>query len=255
MPEYTEIFNQRGHLYNEAVSLYPYAREAERRELIERLQPLTGERIVDAPAGGGYLAEGLKAYSEDTVDIVCVEPSARFAEAMGSEYALLNEPLDNIASLAPNSVDAIASLVGLHHFQDKRPIYREWQSLIRPGGRLVIADVEANTATANFLNIFVDANTEGGHDGIFFHPGEWTEQLSDVGFVSVEEACVEVPWLFPDITAMTTFCSSLFALKAMPAETLQAALSDYLGYETRPDCSIMLNWQLRYARAVCSEIE
>ncbi len=51
-PTYEDIFDARGHLYNEAVSQCPGAREAERAALLDRLDARLGQVIGDAPAGG-----------------------------------------------------------------------------------------------------------------------------------------------------------------------------------------------------------
>jgi len=45
---YTDIFDARGHLYNEAGSKCPQARERERAALLDLLQPVAGEVICDA---------------------------------------------------------------------------------------------------------------------------------------------------------------------------------------------------------------
>lgn len=149
-------------------------------------------------------------------------------------------------------MDGVASLAGLHHFQDRRPVYREWARLLKPGGRIAIADVEADTATAAFLNTFVHQHVPGGHEGIFFESGEFTDELSEAGFYNVEETLCEVPWYFQDIDTMVRFCSYLFGIVDTKPATVLAGLEDYLGYAITENGRVCLSWQLRYARAILS---
>lgn len=246
---YEEIFNARGHLYNEAGSKCPEAREAERAALLDLLAPKAGETIVDAPAGGGYVAEGLRRRLGDAVRVICIEPAERFGAAIQPEFERRHEPLER-TSLASGSVDAVASLAGLHHFRNKRPVYCEWHRILKPGGRLVVADVQVDTPTAEFLNGFVHSHTPGGHEGIFVQPGEWSRELEDAGFAVVSEELLAVPWRFPDALALEIFCHRLFGVtKADPVSTGRA-IAEILG--TAPDGAggCQMAWQLRYVCAL-----
>jgi ubiquinone/menaquinone biosynthesis C-methylase UbiE len=132
MHDYLKTFDARGHSYNEAMVLWPLARESERRALLQRLDCRAGQTVVDAPAGGGYVADGIAASVTGDVQIICVEPSAEFAKPIAGRYRTLVNPLDRV-ELPAQSVDRIASLAGLHHMGDRRPVYREWARLLRHG--------------------------------------------------------------------------------------------------------------------------
>jgi ubiquinone/menaquinone biosynthesis C-methylase UbiE len=142
----------------------------------------------------------------------------------------------------------VASLAGLHHFADKLPVFGEWGRVVRPGGRVAVADVQAETDVAAFLNTFVDAWTEGGHDGVFLQPGELSDCLSAVGFVPVSEELREVPWEFPDEATMATFCRTLFGLTKATVEQVHTGMKDYLRVETT-ETGVRFLWRLRYALA------
>lgn len=246
--EYQEIFKARGHLYNEAGSQCPEAREAERAALIDRLAPSTGEIIVDAPAGGGYPADGLRRRLGDAVRVICVEPAEHFGAAIQPVFEKRHEPVDR-TSLAFDSVDAVASLAGLHHFCDKGTVYQEWWRIITPGGRLVIADVQAATPTAEFLNVFVHENTPGGHEGFFVQPGEWSRDLVDAGFVVVSEELLSVPWRYPDRLTMEKLCHRLFGVSKTDSQSTGRAIDTILGATSDASGGCKMEWQLRYASA------
>lgn len=252
MESYEDIFDARGHLYNEAGARCPNAREAERRELISWLLPKPGEVLCDVPAGGGYVAEGIRSYLDagkpgavlPTTRIICIEPSPRFAAAIDRKFEHHGDPLTAL-SLPDATVDGIASLAGLHHFADKLPVFQEWTRILKPGGRAAVADVQAGTDVAAFLNEFVHQSTPGGHEGIFIEPGDLTESMSRVGFAAVLEELRTVSWEFESEESMATFCRTLFGLTLATVEQVDAGIRKYLPVH-RTGNGIQMEWRLRY---------
>ncbi len=248
MQEYADIFNARGHLYNEASSSCPRARQRERDAVIDRMALRPGQHVLDAPAGGGYLADGIRRRCGGQVDVTCVEPAERFSQAIGTEHIVVVKPLAQ-TGLPGGSFDAVASLAGLHHIVDRNSVYREWRRLLKPGGRLVVADVQDGTGTGDFLNGFVDQHTPGGHQGVFFTDGELTQRLKECGFGEVTEDLIDVPWHFTSVENMIRFCRQLFAIESAGADETLAALRETVGVDQpEPDC-VVLQWQLRVATA------
>ncbi len=249
MNDYKETFDARGQEYNAAHSICPRAREFERLAILRRLSCEPGNTIIDAPAGGGYVADGLVAKYGGSVEIICVEPSANFAKPLRGHYRTLINSLDQVA-LPDNSVDGIVSLAGLHHIHVRRPVYHEWLRLLKPGGRVVVGDVSAGTGTGEFLNTFVNQHTPGGHEGIFIEEEEFRSQLADTGFNVCEERLDDVPWQFPDQDTMGRFCKKLFSIVTADTAETVAALKEYVGFSVGPEKTIQLAWQLRYAVAI-----
>jgi ubiquinone/menaquinone biosynthesis C-methylase UbiE len=249
MHDYLATFDARGHSYNEAMALWPLAREAERRALLQRLDCRPGQTIVDAPAGGGYVADGVAASLDGDVQIVCVEPSARFAGPIAGRHRTLVNPLDNV-ELPPQSVDGVASLAGLHHIEDRRPIYREWARLLKRGGRLAVGDVASGTGTGEFLNTFVDRHTPGGHAGIFVEQSEFRTQIGAAGFSVIEESLQRVPWGFADLESLGKFCKRLFGIETADVHTTIRELDRLVGIGRETDGEVALQWELRFATAV-----
>ena len=243
--DYTEIFNARGHLYNEAGSSCPDARENERAALLDLIGDCDGKRVVDVPAGGGYVADGIRKRCGDSARVVCVEPAVRFAASIDPGFEIRHDPLAEL-SLDSESVDAVASLAGLHHMDEFGAIFTEWKRVLRPRGVLAVADVMNGTGPAAFLNEFVDAHTPGGHDGRFFEQGDLIRLLAGCGFEDASERLIEVPWCFPDVGTMVRFSRTLFATSGADDEQVLAGIERYLGWKTTAR-GVEMNWCLVYA--------
>ncbi|MFA9479620.1 class I SAM-dependent methyltransferase [Phycisphaerales bacterium AB-hyl4] len=247
MPNYDQTFNARGNLYNEAMTICPAAREPERERLLARLQPCAGEVVVDAPAGGGYLAEGVAARG---AEVVCIEPAARFAEAIAGRFTTHICPLTDM-HLPDSQADKLGSLAGLHHLDADEVgcFFQQAWRVLKPGGRIVVADVKANTPTATFLNGPVDEWTETGHKGRFFDEGMFTEHLTAAGFEQIEETWDQFSWDYPDHETMVCFAWHLFGMTRATMEMVEAALTEHLKPWT-DDAGTHMRWSLIYASAI-----
>jgi SAM-dependent methyltransferase len=233
------------------MSLWPLAREAEREALLRRLDCRAGHTIIDAPAGGGYVADGIAAKFNRDVDVLCIEPSAKFAAPINGRFNTLIAPLHEVPMPA-QSVDGVASLAGLHHLADRRGTYREWARLLKRDGRLAVGDVACGTGTAEFLNTFVDEHTPGGHAGMFIETAEFRTQLGAAGFDVIEETLERVPWRFQDLDGLGRFCKKLFGIETADAAETMHALQRFVGIAQEPDGGVALQWELRFATAVRS---
>ncbi len=247
--DYETIFDYRGESYNNAMEKYPFARHWERQALIDMLAIVPESHILDAPAGGGYFASGLRELCGPEVNITCVEPAANFAMGIHAEFSILNCPLEEVP-LPSESVDVVGSLAGLHHIEDRSRVFAEWRRLLKPGGRIAVADVEVDTGPALFLNDFVDRYTPQGHDGLFFQPDEFSQLLNQQGIKPVQELSVTVPWEFDHLQAMADFCMQLFFLQNLETELLIEALTELVGVRQLDRGRVALDWKLRYALGV-----
>jgi SAM-dependent methyltransferase len=246
MFDYQTIFEQRGNLYNRATRACPDARAQERQLLLERLALRAGLTVCDAPAGGGYVAEGLAL--RNGIDVICVEPSRAFAGDIDRRFPTVVSALDDIA-LPPAAVDRVASLAGLHHLPRKDAFFREAARILRRGGRIAVADVLVDTPPALFLNGTVHRLSETGHQGTFLAPGELTRLLEDAGFVDVREEHCEYTWRFPDAATMVAYCADLFGLTRAEPDELLTEIECGPGV-IRSATDLGMRWSLVYASGV-----
>lgn len=240
---YAEIFAERGAAYHAAMAACPHARDAEFRTVLEPLRDCPSGLLCDMPSGGGYLA----AHLPSGMTYVGVDPSDDFIDACPAGLHRIKADSTSVP-LNDGSVDDIVSLAGLHHEPDLAAVFREMHRLLKPAGRLVIADVNVNTPPAIFLNGFVHANNPMGHEGRFFDR-QTSKLLEDAGFHLLDDRMLDVPWQFDTRERAGQFCRQLFWMPALAPETVAEAMEREIGF----DCSgagVRVRWMLR--RIVCS---
>lgn len=243
-PDYRDIFERRGEEYHQAMTRYPRARRREFEHMLALVRPSAGERLLDMPSGGGYLEDYL---CGTDVSLIAVETSsvfhARAAERTGLETRLcaLNAvPLDD------DSADAIVSLAGLHHVEDRSAVFGEMKRLLSGTGRLCLADVKAESGPARFLDVFVNDHSSLGHSGRFVDD-TFRAELRGAGFNIESDHDISYDWHFDDAKAMTDYCRLLFGIDRAGRDEILSGIGRHLDYaESGGECR--MRWSLTFIR-------
>jgi SAM-dependent methyltransferase len=244
---YEGIFESRGASYNAATRYCPHARESERRQLIEMLDLRPGAVVVDVPAGGGYLAEGIVAH-QPLAQVICIEPSIEFSKAVARTFPLTIARLVGFP-LVDACTDRVGSLAGIHHLEDKQAFFDEVFRLLKPGGVFAVADVKAGSAVARFLDDAVDRLSETGHAGMFLEERELSGLLENAGFRVMDDRYRPCPWRFEDIEQMGTFCKLLFGLVRASVDGVIQEITRALAV-AETGSGVEMDWGLIYAAGV-----
>ena len=226
---YSEIFEERGSLYHRAMLEHPEARSAEFSGLFATRPLERGERVLDVPAGGGYLAQHVPAG--------VVVDGYELTEGFGAGIALFDPSTNGVGEF-----DRAVCLAALHHIDDRRAFLKALASHVKPGGLLHVADVMHGSPLAEFLDGFVGRYNATGHQGMYIDARDST--WPEVGTVlrAEERDC---PWRFPDMASLLGFASGLFGLVDCPPDELRDAMDRHVGI-TREAGAVLLQWRLLY---------
>lgn len=235
--EYRDIFELRGRLYHQAMRTFPDARANEFLSVIREANLQPNLKVVDVPSGGGYLSRYL-----NDVDLIGLEASQTFAALATerSQSVLLYE--NNHFPVVDAYADRVLSIAGLHHVKDKCKVFSEMRRILKPTGRIVVADVAEDSCVRCFLDDFVGEYCETGHSGWYF--GDTTRsELREAGLSIVGDKRLDYLWCAPDIDQLADFCRLLFGMVRADASTVADGIRDYLGICEFGD-QVGLNWQL-----------
>lgn len=228
--------------YIQAVLDFPDVRSREFLELKDYAQLYEPRKLLEVPTEGCMLDRLFPHACIDRVDFLKLAVPGYAEGVMVSGWSL--------NGVSADTYDAVLSVVPIHHASshEKRQYLQGALRVLKPGCVLTFAEVEAGSSVHRFLDEFVDANTATGHRGEY-PDASFCETMSADGFVQVSSEQRNCPWLFDTGETLHTYMTRLFALNAMPTETLLAALDTYLGL-SRVNGKPILNWPLRFFRGV-----
>lgn len=171
-----------------------------RSHLAGLLQLQAGQRVLDVGCGTGTLAVALSRRVGNSGKTVGVDASPEMISRAARKAAgKLNLHFQVAAAqalpFADYSFDAVVSTLVLHHLpeSDRIAATREMARMVRPGGRLVIADVHPSGTSPlarTFVRRIVRLHAMGGTD-----LDAVAELLAAAGIVDVRIAPSPIVWL------------------------------------------------------------
>ena len=243
-----DAFLNRSTGYTNANQRNPKARWNERAAILERADLKPEHMVCDLQAASGYLADGIVSITGNAQNVVCVEPSASLAEKLATRYETVVCELEKLP-IQDNKFDRVLCLAGLHHSSSLSDTISEACRILKPGGVVVLSDVEIGSSQDRWLNDIVHNNTTTGHDGKFLKLGQLSQELRSLNITVDHEDRVSVPWQFASKQQMVEFMKELFTLSAMTSAQVEEALYDCFKIE-ESTMGVKLNWSLIYSKGI-----
>ena len=235
---YSDIFDLRGTMYNDAMRLFPNARDLEFQLPLAICDLKPNETLIDIPSGGGYLRD----YLRDNIQLICLESSQQFASLCMLNHLNVFHYSDDTLPLQSDTADAVISIAGMHHIENKKRIFSEIRRVLKPSGKFCIADVEEGSNVALFLDDIVDQYTDIGHNGVYFN-GDTIQDLGLAGFDSVQVKRLNYSWRFRSVDEMVEFCRLLFNLTKATPDMILTGIKKYLNVE-HTNSQVYMEWAL-----------
>ncbi len=237
---YTESFQERGSKYDKAMKLVPESRREEFMAVTEELSSLSGGIVLDVPAGGGYLREYLPARFKH-------QPYEQVSSFQGfpgdaTDCGLLPFPQSS------ESIDAVLSVAGVHHFGDKLPFFNEMARVTKPEGYLVLADVHRDSPVAQFLDGYINTHNSTGHKG-YYLDDKSLEELNMCGWNVVSANRKHYHWIFNSLHQMARYCHLLFDIRHTNYAQTSEQIERELGIDRLSQGRVGMRWDLYVIRA------
>ncbi len=238
MQSYSELFEQRGSSYDQAMLAFPEARRQEFAQVLDAAPARLGMKAGDVPAGGGYM----RGFLPEGVEWFGHEPCASFTNHGDVVADAPSKPLLPLP-WPDRYLDVVYSLAGVHHLEDKTALFREIYRVTRPEGRFALSDVAEGSKVSRFLDDFVGRWNSTGHEGVYLGAATLRE-LADAGWQVETSGINDFLWRFANRQDMAAFCGKLFDIGGIEAEGIIEAIETMLGTEALPDGGIGMRWSL-----------
>ncbi len=236
----------RAKLYHEALTDFPKARKGDLELMRQYLSPKPGEVIIEIGAGNGLFSGTIADATLPDGKLIVVDPSreqlAGVTELNRKNIEIVNQGGDE-ANLEAATADGIWSFGAVHHIFHKTKLFQNFFHWLRPGGRLLIADVFAGSILAKHFDDRVAKHCATGHE-VAFLSREYTESLCFLsGLEKPEFHDFNADWVFDKKEDVGIFLYKLHAMtKSNPKECLRGAV-DILGIKEQ-NGKHYLNWPM-----------
>jgi len=120
------------------------------RKLSSALVAGPADHVLEVACGPGIVAEALAPLVSE---LICIDATTEMIdlaksriEMSGHKNVFFQEALAEELPFADHQFDAIVSRLSFHHFRDTQAVLKEFRRVLRPQGRLILADIISSSS-------------------------------------------------------------------------------------------------------------
>jgi SAM-dependent methyltransferase len=173
-------------------------------DFVREFAALTGsERVLDVATGTGFtafaMAPGSGSVIASDITVEMLQQARTIATDRGLlgtvEFALCQA---EALPFEDGAFDVVTCRVAPHHFLDIEAAVAEWARVVRPGGKVVVADTVApeDESVAAYMNE-LELRRDPSHI-CDYSPSQWRSMLTKAGLEVVDERVGHTPLEFKD---------------------------------------------------------
>lgn len=223
-----EFSGARSRSYKKALSEFPDVWGEDMLVMQTHLNPQPGEQVLEIGAGSGFFSFEISKLIGEQGHLWITDPSPEqlrpIIDNQPSNVDVLPFPAEMLEFEKPNVFDAIWSRGAFHHSMNKVEAFKRLHNYAKPGARMVIFDIFANTKLADYFDEHVALTCTTGHEVSFLSKGFARSLCLTTGWSEPEFIDIQLQWHFDNKTAIGEFLSLLHSNK--PEYSAEDSLKD-----------------------------
>ena len=248
--------------YRKANDKFPKVRKNELNLILKKICPTGREVILECGTGNGYLTFPMASRVKNKGKVITYDTTKENLEAVNKANLDLSSPIiirEQKTSYdfdeEDSSIDKVVSLASFHHydnlsektgFSGRLKALKEFNRVLKKGGKLIIGDVGKDTGTAKY---FAAINIPkycypNGHPHDFLSQEDIKQLCKKSGFVIQTYEVKHVPWTFDSEEQAEEFLHTIHNAKCSLKDSLKHAKKFLRFWEK--DGKYYLDWELFY---------
>ncbi len=120
-----------------------------RDELLQLAAVKSNEIVLDLACGPGILTEELAKYAQHVTAVDATEKMIQICQSKNIKNITATQAIAEKLPFADNSFDCIVNRLAIHHFFDPDKVLKEMKRVLKPKGKIIIADVYSSNNIAD----------------------------------------------------------------------------------------------------------
>ncbi|MCW3491716.1 class I SAM-dependent methyltransferase [Dethiobacter alkaliphilus] len=171
--------------------LFPKMQERHGKQLVSKLSPLEGSKVLDLGGGTGKIASQMMASGADVWLLDSSPQMVRQAQSvLPADRVVLADALS--IPFMENAFDIITVVDVFHHIRKQKDVLKECRRVLKPYGLICFLEFNPDCFS---MRVLAGIERLLGEPSLFLTPGDLALMLEDAGFQVIEADPVSCEYL------------------------------------------------------------